>query len=107
LKAAALQLSDDGSLEEVEASLVRAIEIDDQYVDAYLELGWFRLNVLDDARQAEQDFAKACEILQKWNAGFVRGALACAEELCPNRSQDELSADFREALLKQTEPVAG
>jgi hypothetical protein len=106
LRAAALQLSDGASLDDVEATLLRAIEIDDRCVDAYMELGWFRLNVLDDAHRAEQNFRKAGEILQEWNAEFVRGALACAEELCPNRSQGTLSVELRDTLLKQTELVS-
>jgi hypothetical protein len=56
--------------------------------------------------QAEQDFRKAGETLQEWNAEFVRGALACAEELCPNRSQEALGVEPREKLLKQTELVS-
>jgi hypothetical protein len=103
LKAACLQLSDGTSLTEVEESLLDAIEMDDEYVDAYIELGWFRLSVEDDAIRAEKTFDKARQLLRKLNTEAVRGALACAKELRPNQNQNAMSDELRHELFKNTE----
>lgn len=103
LKATCLQLSDDASLEEVEGTLLRAIELDDQYVDAFVELGWFLLNVLDDREKATVAFDKALGLLQKLNGEVFRGLLACRDELQPDQDSERLKNELRESLLAQAE----
>jgi tetratricopeptide (TPR) repeat protein len=81
LKAICLQLSEDGSLEEAKSALLRAIEFDDQYVEAYIELGWFYLNILNDAVTAAQTFKQASVLIQRLSGQVANGVIACNEEL--------------------------
>jgi hypothetical protein len=103
LKAICLQLSDDASLKEVEGALLRAIDLDDQYVDAFVELGWFRLNVLNDTERAAEAFDKARGLLQKLNGEVFRGVLACRNELQPDQDPERLKGELRQSLLSQAE----
>jgi len=107
LKAMCLQLTDQASLEDVEASLLKAIELDDQYVDAFVELGWFRLSVLDDARKAMDSFERARSLLEKLNGEVFRGMLACAEELRPDEHRETIKKALRRSLMLQAEESQG
>lgn len=103
LKAICLQLSDDASLEEVEGALLRAVELDDQYVDAFVELGWFRLNVLNDTGKANEAFDRALGLLQKLNGEVFRGVLACRDELRSDQDRERFKDELRQSLLAQAE----
>ncbi len=56
-------------------------------MDAFVELGWFRLNVLNDTGKANEAFDRALGLLQKLNGEVFRGVLACRDEL-RSRSRD-------------------
>ena len=103
LKAICLQLSNEASLEEVEASLLSAIEMDDQYVDSYIELGWFRLNVLDDVTRASEAFDRARVLVAKLNGEVFRGIVACADELHSDGTPKTIREELRRSLLAQAE----
>lgn len=96
LKAQCLQLSEDASLEDVETALNAAVSMDDEYVDGYLELGWFRLMVLDDPSGAKSSFRQAAELLAKRNEEAVEGLLACDAELPTGFSPKE---EYQRLLL--------
>jgi hypothetical protein len=56
-KSRTLQLAEDGGpLDDVEKTLLRAIALDETCVAAAVELGWFRLNVQNDAKRAIESF---------------------------------------------------
>ena len=62
LKGCCIQLDDEKTpyeLSDAEAAFKRAIEMDEDYVPAIIELAWFYLNVLDDAKRAVELFEKA------------------------------------------------
>ncbi|HUA84653.1 MAG TPA: hypothetical protein VMB85_12385 [Bryobacteraceae bacterium] len=99
-KAGCLQLSDRGTPEEVERMLLRAVELDEEYVPALVELGWFRLNVQDDAAGAKQAFDRARELLKKQIGETYRGALACAQELRSSQSLSAFQPEFERDLLE-------
>ncbi len=104
LKATCLQLSEDEhTLAEVESALRDAISVDDAYVDAHLELGWYYLNVLDDAPKAKAEFERARDLLRKMNVEVTKGLSACAEELEPERDQRDLSTQIRQFLVTPEE----
>jgi len=100
LKARCLQLSEGASLEDVETALKTALSMDDEYVDAHLEMGWFRLMVLDDAEGAKPFFTKATDLLATLNSEAVRGMLACDEELHTDLSPEDAKAKYQAALIR-------
>ena len=67
IKGAYIQLgeSDKYNLEEAEACFREAIDLDDQNPEAYLELGWYFLNVKDLPENAISYFSKAKELAQR------------------------------------------
>jgi tetratricopeptide (TPR) repeat protein len=102
LKAMCLQLSEeDGPLEEVEIALRAALSMDDEYIDAHLELGWFLYAVQDQTSEGKKHFDEALHLLRKLNSEAIRGLLACAEELTPEESQVELRAKLGNLLLTE------
>ncbi|MSV36326.1 MAG: hypothetical protein EXQ47_12125 [Bryobacterales bacterium] len=105
LRALCLQLSDDASPEDVERALNSALSSDDEYVDAHLEMGWFRLVMLDDAEGAKAFFKQATGLLAKLNEEVVRGLLACDEELSPGRAPEAAKIQYQDALIR-AEPEA-
>ena len=99
LKAMCLLLSEeDGPLEDVESALRAALSLDDEYVDAYLELGWFLYAVQDQTTEAQAAFDRALHVLRKLNCEVIRGLLACAEELTPEASPEQLRTRLEELL---------
>lgn len=108
LKALCLQLSEDASLEDVEKALNAALSLDDENIDAHLEMGWFRLVMLDDAERAKASFKQAADLMARLNEEVVRGLLACDEELspglAPEPSKAQYQADLMRANQKRREP---
>lgn len=83
MKGCWIQLSSDASdftLEDAEESFLAAIQIDDTYVDAYLELGWFYFSVMDDAARAKPMFEKAVSVCSDQSAEAVKGIASCLAE---------------------------
>jgi len=101
-KARILQLLDDGgSLEEVEKTLERAIELDKTCIPALLELGWFRLNVQNDSRQALQYFQATLKLQVPANTEAITGFLKCMQELEPNNNLEEAKTRAVLALVDE------
>lgn len=67
-------------LADVEQMFLKALEIDDESVEALLELGWFYLNVSDDATRAQTFFSKAMEIEKKALTDAIIGLARCLKE---------------------------
>jgi tetratricopeptide (TPR) repeat protein len=85
-----LQLTEDGgSLDEVENTLQRAIELDETCIAAVLELGWFRLNVQNDAKRAFESFQAALKLQVAINTEAITGLLKSVQELEPNGNLEE------------------
>jgi hypothetical protein len=100
-KAMCLQLSDEGSLDEIESILLSAIELDDTCLDAFIEIGWFYLSVLSDPEKGAAAFDKARILVEKFLGETVRGTLACASELRPNQDKREFAEELRRSLMAQ------
>jgi tetratricopeptide (TPR) repeat protein len=102
-KSRILQLAeDDGSLDDVEKTLLRAIELDETCVAAVVELGWFRLNVQNDAKRAFESFQAALKLQVSVNTETLTGLLKCMQELEPNGSLEEAKLRAVRALVDET-----
>lgn len=99
LKAQCLQLSEGASLEQIETTLNRALSLDTECIEAYLELGWFRLVLLDDAEGARPAFLRAAELLAKSNEEVVLGLLACDMELNPGVAIQAARSQYQGSLI--------
>jgi len=99
-KAGILQLVEDrGSLDEVEKTLQHAIELDGTCVAAVLELGWFRLNVQNDAKRAFESFQSALKLQASTNTEVIAGLLKSVQELEPNSDFEETKIQAVRALV--------
>lgn len=93
-KARLLQLVDDsGSLDEVENTLERAIQLDPANAEAFLELGWFQLNVADNPSKALEFFQNATRIQVPANTDAVLGILKCKRELQPTVAPETMKSE--------------
>lgn len=83
LKGMYLQLgeSEKYSLDDVVSSFERAIELDDEYVEAYIELGWFLCRVVDDPLRARSAFEVALRLSIELRDQAKMGLVECAREL--------------------------
>lgn len=83
LRGKCIQLADDSPLplSEAEKSFRSALELDDRCLAAWIELGYYTLNVADNAKEAEAIFKKAGEVLSSFQAEIARGCGQCREEL--------------------------
>lgn len=63
-----------------EESLIKAIDLDTEYVPALIELGWLCLNVLLDVDRASALFENARKLSSGAIAEAVIGLARCAEE---------------------------
>lgn len=82
-KGRCLQLSEGGRIKDisdVKNIYLQALAIDDEYAPALLELGWFYLNVLDDAERARPYFEKAFALLRGLLTEAVDGVARCLWE---------------------------
>jgi tetratricopeptide (TPR) repeat protein len=102
-KAKCLQLGDHATLDEVEGTLRDAIACDEENVDAWGELGWFLLNVRDQAEKAQEAFVRALRIQAKANTEVLIGLVKCAKEINPNKSSDELKRSLVAGLVDVNE----
>ena len=67
-------------LNEVEDAFKEALKIDDTYIEAYLELGWFYLNVQNDAVKAKEFFDEAEGLSRNQLLETLEGKLKCVAE---------------------------
>jgi tetratricopeptide (TPR) repeat protein len=82
-KGRCLQLGDGRhfrDISEIEQLYRRALDIDDEYVPALMELGWFYLNVMDDAGRARPFFDRAFGLLREALTEAVEGVARCLWE---------------------------
>ncbi|MFZ0964784.1 MAG: hypothetical protein WAO35_28335 [Terriglobia bacterium] len=101
-KSRLLQLVEDGaSLDEVEKTLQRAIELDNNCIPAVLELGWFRFNVQNDTKRAFESFQTALKLQVSANTEAITGFLKCVQELEPNSNLEEAKSRALRALVDE------
>jgi len=98
-KAKCLQLSDHATLEEVEDTLRAALAYDEDNVSAWTELGYFFLNVRDQAVEAQKAFLRALATQTRENTELVVGLAKCAREIDPSRTSDELRRTLLSTLI--------
>ena len=83
LKGNCIQLDDEKTpyeLSDAEDAFKRAIEMDEDYTPAIVELAWFCLNVLDDAERATGLFERAVASYRKAMTEAVVGLVKCLME---------------------------
>lgn len=83
LKGCCIQLDDEQThyeLSEAEHAFKQALEIDEGYTPAIVELAWFYLNVLDDAERATGLFERAVASYRKAMTEAVVGLAKCLME---------------------------
>lgn len=99
-KAILLQFEDapDGTPDEIEAALKSALERDDKYIEAYIELARYYYALLDDSRTAKVYFLKAFDLLRGLHDDVIKGLLDCDGEIYPERDRAELQREY-EALI--------
>ena len=68
-------------LDEAKKSFQHALDLDGQCLDAWIELGYYVLNVEDNARDAEAIFLKAAQLLSEVKKEIGKGLCACKEEV--------------------------
>ncbi len=68
------------SIRDAEAAYSRAVDMDPTNVRAHLALGWFRLNVEDDAAAACASFDAALELANGLREEAARGRAECLHE---------------------------
>jgi tetratricopeptide (TPR) repeat protein len=102
-KSRLLQLVEDGgSLDEVEKTLQRAIQLDKTCITAVLELGWFRFNVQNDTKRAFESFQTALKLQVSANTEAITGLLKCVQELEPSSNLEEAKSRAVRALVDET-----
>jgi tetratricopeptide (TPR) repeat protein len=102
-KSRILQLAEDGGpLDDVEKTLLRAIALDETCVAAAVELGWFRLNVQNDAKRAIESFRAALKLQASVNTETLTGLLKCAHELEPDHNLEKAKLRAIRALVDET-----
>jgi hypothetical protein len=104
-KAILLQFEDDpnGSAEEIEAALQAALQKDDRYIEAYIELGRYYYAVLDDSRTGRIYFLKALGLLRSLCEETVRGLVDCVEEMSPHKDRAEFQKLYEDMILGKIE----
>ena len=90
LKGTCIRLSDNQdiySLEDAEKSYKKALAIDPDYVEALIELGYFYLDVMDDAKKAFPYFEDAIRVIKgQVNEAFIGHAFCMSELESPDKA---------------------
>ena len=104
-KAILLQFDDDadGAPREIEAALQTALQKDDKYIEAYIELGRYYYAVLDDSQTGRMYFLKALSLLRSFGEETIRGLVECDEETSPQKDRAELQRIYEEMILGKRE----
>jgi tetratricopeptide (TPR) repeat protein len=98
LRSRAIQLSSGTEippLEEAERALQQALEDDDEYIPAILDLAWYYYAVEDDAAKALSLFERAYELSRQNLIEAISGKMEALEEL---ESAREAVAFFKKAI---------
>ena len=112
LKGNCIALCSAGSytLSDVESAYREALRVDEDNIDAYLELGWFFLHVQDDAQTAQPFFERAFELSRKYLVSSLAGMNQClaelkstaiAEKTIEQLLRDKLGRDIVNEIAKQ------
>ena len=88
-------------LGEAERSFSAALEQDEDYVPALLELGWFHYAVQDEAEEGLAFFERALEISLDQLRDAIKGKRRCLEELESREAADEFLRDIVRSALKE------
>jgi tetratricopeptide (TPR) repeat protein len=81
------------SLNDAEVSFLKALEIDEDYVPALVDLAWFYYAVMDDSTKALPLFERAIKVSIHQITEAVEGKMKCLEEL---RSPEEARGFLRQ-----------
>ena len=82
LRGKCIQLAEGTSLplDEAKKSFQRALELDENCLEAWIELGYYLLCVEDDAQEASTIFQNAQRVLAKYEEEIQEGLRECQEE---------------------------
>ena len=69
------------TLEDAERKFKKALEVDDEYIPALIELGWFHHAVRDDTKCGLDYFKRALAIIHRLREEAERGRDECIAEL--------------------------
>jgi hypothetical protein len=100
-KAMCLQLLEQPKVEfgEVEGIFKSALDLDPKSIQALIEYGWYKLNVLDDASAALELFRRAQQLQVEINSEIAMGLLKCMEETSPGVSRHAALSELVSALV--------
>lgn len=100
LKGDSIQLSENNSYElnDVENIYKQAIYFDPNYVDAYMELGYFYYNVLDKEKEAKNIFAFALLVLLGFDHKYLQ---KFSHELIEESSYTHILNKYLEAIKSE------
>lgn len=101
LRGKCIQLAEDTSLplDEAKKSFQRALELDANCLEAWIELGYYVLCVEDDAQEASTIFQNAQRIMAEYEKEIQKGLLQCEEERT-ERGANPDSAEASEQIWK-------
>lgn len=100
-KAMCLQLVEEpkGEFGEVEQIFKSALDLDPKSIQALIEYGWYKLNVLDDASAALELFRRAQQLQVEVNSEVATGLLKCMEETSPGLSRHDALSELVSSLV--------
>jgi tetratricopeptide (TPR) repeat protein len=90
-------------LSDAEDAFKRAIEMDEDYTLAMVELAWFYLNVLDDAERATGLFQRAVASYRKAMTEAVVGLAKCLMESKSKEAAKTYLAEITRSCLDANE----
>jgi hypothetical protein len=88
-----------GEFVEVEGIFKSALDLDPKSIQALIEYGWYKLNVLDDASGAEELFRRAQHLQVDINSEIAMGLLKCMEVTSPHISRHTALSDLVSSLV--------
>lgn len=93
----------DLGLDEMEAQLRKAIDIDEDYLPALVELGYFKLNVLDQPIEAVDLFKRANSVGKRLLNEGILGEARCLAEIASPEAARQLLAYYKATFLSESE----
>jgi hypothetical protein len=88
-----------GEFGDVEGVFKSALDLDPKSIQALIEYGWYKLNVLDDAQAALELFRRAQHLQVEINSDIATGLLKCMEETSPGVSRHAALSELVSALV--------